>query len=180
MNFEYIVHRVSPTLRRIAHRLNGRFSFMDEDDLFQEALLHLWVECGKGELADKTESYILQGCYFYLKNYIRKVQDHAILLSLSSSIDDEGTPLQEVLMMEDESSFDYAESRMEVEAMEEQGMTEREKEVLSLALEGLTTREIGNKLGVSHVSVVKVRNRIKEKYGRIHETNGSRLVAHGS
>ena len=85
-----------------------------------------------------------------------------------------------VLVMEDESSFDYAESRMEVEAMEEQGMTEREKEVLSLALEGLTTREIGNKLGVSHVSVVKVRNRIKEKYGRIHERNDSRLLAHGS
>ena len=43
------------------------------------------------------------------------------------------------------------------------GLTPREKEVFILALEGLTVREIGDRLGVSHVRVVKLRANIKEK-----------------
>lgn len=167
MDFEKLVGKLTPTLKRITHRLNGHFSFMDEDDLYQEALLHLWLEHREGRLGEKTESYMLQGCYFYLKNYIRKVQDRAVVLSLNSVIDDEGTLLEEILL-HDESAFEYVESLMDVEALEEQGMTQREKEVLAFTLEGLTTREIGHRLGLSHVTVLKIRNRIREAYERLH------------
>ncbi|MCX5704439.1 MAG: hypothetical protein NT066_08150 [Candidatus Omnitrophica bacterium] len=82
MSFEILLKRISPTLKRIAYRLNGHFSFFNDEDLYQEALIHLWLDFKEGKLSDKTDSYILQGCYFYLKNYIRKNYDKANLISL--------------------------------------------------------------------------------------------------
>ena len=31
-------------------------------------------------------------------------------------------------------------------------------------MEGMSMREVGSKLGISHVMVLKIRNKIKEKY----------------
>ena len=169
MYFETLVKRVSPKLKQITRKLNGHFSFMDDQDLFQEALLHLWVDYEQGSVADKTDSYLLQGCYFHLKNYIRKMQDNAPLLSLSSIIDEDGAHLEEILLTSDPAPLEYAEGRLQMEALEN-GMTEREKRVLALCIEGLTTREIGKQLGISHVSVVKIRNKLK---GRYIELNGA-------
>jgi RNA polymerase sigma factor (sigma-70 family) len=169
MYFETLVKRVSPKLKQITRKLNGHFSFMDDQDLFQEALLHLWVDYERGSVADKTDSYLLQGCYFHLKNYIRKMQDSAPVLSLSSIIDEDGAHLEEILLTSDPAPFEYAEGRLQIEALEN-GMTEREKRVLALCIEGLTTREIGKQLGISHVSVVKIRNKLK---GRYIELNGA-------
>ena len=73
-NFEVLIKRVSPTLKRITYRLNGHFSFFNDEDLFQEALIHLWEDYQKGKIQDKTDSYILQGCHFHLKNYLRKMK----------------------------------------------------------------------------------------------------------
>lgn len=75
LSFEALVGKLTSTLRRITRKLNGHFTFMDDQDLFQEALIHLWSCFQSGSLDDKTDSYILQGCYFHLKNYIRKAQD---------------------------------------------------------------------------------------------------------
>ena len=55
-SFEEMMGKLSPTLRRITHKLNGHFTFFDEDDLFQEALEHLWVAFENGTLGDKTDS----------------------------------------------------------------------------------------------------------------------------
>jgi RNA polymerase sigma factor (sigma-70 family) len=169
MCFDGLVKRVSPKLKQITRKLNGHFSFMDDQDLYQEALLHLWVDYERGSVADKTDSYLLQGCYFHLKNYIRKMQDNAPLLSMSSIIDEDGARLEEILLTNDPAPLDYAEGRLQIEALEK-GMSEREKRVLTLCLEGLTTREIGKQLGISHVSVVKIRNKLK---GRYIELNGA-------
>lgn len=164
MSYEALVRRISPTLRRIARRLDGRFSYIDDLDLYQEALVHLWIDYNEGKLADKTDSYILQGCYFHLKNVIRKIHDNGTFISLSTINEQDGSPLEEVLLPRDMSSFDYIEGRMHVEAIEACGMTERERHVLESCMEGMTTREIGKKMGISHVSVVKIRNKIKIKY----------------
>ena len=48
-------------------------------------------------------------------------------------------------------------------------LNEREKNILSLYLKGLTTREIGRTLGVSHVMVIKVEKRIIEKFEETKE-----------
>ncbi len=164
MSFECLVSKLSPTLKRITRKLNGHFSFMNDEDLFQEALIHLWSRFRTGELGDKTDSYMLQGCYFHLKNYIRKVQDSVTLLSLSAVMDEGGAQLEEILPADDAGSYDQVEGALVLEALEASGLSRRERDVLFLSLEGMTTREIGKKLGISHVSVVKARSRIKEKY----------------
>lgn len=82
MGFEELIKKLSPKLTRITYRLNGRFSFFNHEDLYQESLIHLWLKFKQGDLSDKTESYILQGCYFHLKNYIRKNCNKVKLLSL--------------------------------------------------------------------------------------------------
>lgn len=171
MSFEWLVQKLSPTLKRITRKLNGHFTFMDDQDLYQEALIHLWSHFRRGELDDKTDSYILQGCYFHLKNYIRKVQDNATLLSLSSIMDEDH--LEEILIANDVASHDYVEGILQIEAMEASGISQREKDVLFFCLEGMTTREIGKKLGISHVSVVKIRNRIRERYLKLNGTYGT-------
>jgi len=171
MSFGVLMKRISPTLHRITQKLNGHFTFMDHEDLFQEALLHLWTDFQAGALKDKTDSYLLQGCYYHLKNYIRKVQDGATLVSLDSMVDDETARLEEILEAEDVAAFDYVDGKMQVEALLESGLTPRERDVLGLSLEGMTTREIGQKLGISHVAVVKLRNKLKARYERL---NGKR------
>jgi RNA polymerase sigma factor (sigma-70 family) len=42
-------------------------------------------------------------------------------------------------------------------------LDEREQEVLRLLMEGLTVREIGDRLGISHVMVVKLWRRMRDK-----------------
>jgi len=171
-SFDVLVKRIAPTLQRITQKLNGHFTFMDHEDLFQEALLHLWTDFQGGALDDKTDSYVLQGCYYYLKNYIRKVQDRAPLVSLDSIVDEEAVRLEEILEAEDVAAFDYVDGKMQVEALLASGLTQRERDVLALSMEGMTTREVGKKLGISHVAVVKVRNKLKAKYGQLNG-NGS-------
>lgn len=165
--FEALVGKLSPTLRRITRKLNGHFTFMDDQDLFQEALIHLWSGFQSGVLDDKTDSYILQGCYFHLKNYIRKSQDPATLLSLNSMMEEDGLHLEEMLVADGRPSCEQVETILEVEAMTRAGASQRERDVLCFCLEGLTTREIGKKLGISHVSVVKIRNKIRERYEKL-------------
>ncbi len=165
ISFNKIVKKLSPVLKRITYKLNGHFTFFNEEDLYQEAVLHLWVDYAGGKLGDKTDSYILQGCYFHLKNYIRIVQDKARLVRIDAPLSKDNFESEyDVLSLEDPKSYrDYTSSKMLVEDILNDGLTKREKEVFSFYLDGLTTREIGTKLGISHVRVVKLQNKIKIK-----------------
>jgi RNA polymerase sigma factor (sigma-70 family) len=169
MTFDNLVHRISPTLKRITRRLNGHYSFFNDEDLYQEALTHLWIDYKEGALGDKTDSYILQGCYFHLRNYLRKVQDNVTLLSFNTPIGEDGVRLEDSMAVDDGLTFDQLESRMQMEVAEKMYFTEREKTVLMFFLEGMSMREIGTKLGISHVMVLKIRNRIKDKYTQFNE-----------
>lgn len=165
-DFESIIKKLSPTLRRITHKLNGHFTFFDEDDLFQEALEHLWVAFQQGRLEDKTDSYILQGCYFHLKNYLRKTMDKASLTSLNKLIDDDDSTLEDFLACEDNVSIYNLDSLSFIEAGKAKGLTDRELEILSLSIEEFTVREIGKRLGISHVMVLKLKDGIRGKWTR--------------
>ncbi len=170
MSFEELLKRISPTLQRITQKLNGRFTFMDHDDLYQEAVMQLWIDFQRGRLEAKTDSYILQGSYFHLKNYIRKTQDSATLLSLNAMMEEESSRLEELMEADEVAAIDYVDGKMQVEALLAEGLSEREREVLASSMEGMTTREIGERLGISHVAVVKVRNKIRERYTRLMGT----------
>jgi RNA polymerase sigma factor (sigma-70 family) len=173
MSFDDLVKRITPILRKITHKLNklnGYDPVINEEDLFQEALIHLWVNFEADKLLDKTDSYILQGCYFHLRNYLRKNQNEADLLSLDNP--DNGDTLlnelserQEILFLSDSaSSGSPLQAKLLVETLlQEDVLTKREKEVLSLYREGLTVREIGKRLGISHVRVIQLKNKIKNK-----------------
>lgn len=169
MDFEAVVRRLSHTLKRITKKLNGHHSFFDDDDLYQEALSHLWVAHNKGSIDDKTDSYILQGCYYHLKNYLRKVREHGVCVSISNPVGEDGIYLEDLLVSEDIKTLDYIEGKLEVESLEEQCLSKRECEVLSCFLEGMSMREIGSRLGISHVMVLKIKNKIRDKYIEFHQ-----------
>jgi RNA polymerase sigma factor (sigma-70 family) len=166
MEFEALIKRISSKLKGITYKLNGRFNFMNHDDLYQEALLHLWMDFRNGKLSDKTDSYVLQGCYFHLKNYIRTVQDKAHLDSLDALMNnnEESLNLEQRLPVEDSQVyFERLENKLLAETIQNNGSSPREKYILSLFAQGLTTRQIGQRLGVSHVRVVKLAAVIREK-----------------
>ena len=150
--FEKLVKRISPKLKAITRRFNWKI-FFDEDDLYQEALLYLWEKWKKNEILDKTDSFILQGCFFFLKNYIRKAWTKIDFINASEEI------LHE---WEGNTFFNYMDNKLLIEEMERR-LTEREKIVFSLYLEGFTIREIGKKLGISHVMVIKIKKKIRDK-----------------
>jgi len=166
MDFERVVAKISPKLKGIAFRLNHRFTFFNEEDLFQEALIHLWKEFCSGKLADKTDSYILQGCYFHLQNYIRSAKDKFTSFSLDAHYVKDSDNYEEPLELKDERSGDYFERlnrEMIADVIRNNGLTSREKNLLPFFAEGLTIREIGRKVGVSHVSILKMREEIRRK-----------------
>lgn len=166
MEFEKLAKRLAPKLKAIAYRLNRRSTFFNDEDLFQEAMVHLWKECSEGKLADKTDSYILQGCYFNLQNYIRTAKDKFFSFSLDVHAENDGEHSEEPRELKDERSGDYFERlnrEMIVDVIRNNGLTPREKELLPFFAEGLTVREIGRKVGVSHVSVLKMREEIRRK-----------------
>jgi RNA polymerase sigma factor (sigma-70 family) len=167
MTFEQLVKKISPTIKRIAYKLKGHNAFFSEEDLYQEALVHLWRSFNAGKLLDKTDSYILQGCYFHLKNHLRCLKDRIRAFSLNSviTINDEDDSCGD-LELADENSRHYLEdlnTRLLAETICNNGLTPREKKILFFYAQGLTTRQIGSRLGISHVRVIKLTRKIKEK-----------------
>ncbi len=163
MNYLELLKRLSPRLKGITHKLNGKFTFFNEDDLFQEAAVRLWQEFELGRLADKTDSYILQGCYFHLKNYIRKKYDKRSTLSLEELLVDEDGAEDRLSCLASPEPFESLHAGVVEEEMRSACRDKREREIFRLSLQGFTVREIAAELGVSHVLVVRLRKRMREK-----------------
>lgn len=154
---------MSPKIKAIAHRLDGRYTSFNDDDLYQEAVYNLWSRLNFFQ--DKTDSYILQNCYFLMKNYIRtrhKALDRRSL-SLDAPINPDAPSLADAITLDDprksRSFSGYADFLTTIMAL----LGERERQVLVYLCEGLTTRQIGEKLGISHVMVTKITAKIRGK-----------------
>jgi RNA polymerase sigma factor (sigma-70 family) len=166
MPFEGLLKKLSFKIKGIVFRLNSREASFDNDDLYQEAVAHLWRAHTAGTLADKTDSYILQGCYFYLKNYLRTHRTNARLVSLDAprnNDNDEHCPEEIGALASNEPLREEAHCRLLIERIRNNGLTAREKDVFLLSLEGLTMREIGARLGISHVRAVKLSKAMRVK-----------------
>ncbi len=167
MVYQALVKKLTPTLRAIVHRIYTASPSVDSDDLMQEALMHLWREHGSGGLAEKTDSYILQGCYFHLKNYVRTIKLRNRLVSIDEEEDGErDRPRSLLFRRAEEASRDYRaylNDRLLADVIINNGLTAKEKALLPWLSLGLTTREIGRKVGVSHVAVVKMTKVIRGK-----------------
>lgn len=161
--FDILMGRLSPTLKRITHKLNGNFTFFSDEDLYQEAVMRMWTDYEGGKLSDKTDSYILQGCYYYLKNYLRVTLDKKKSVSLQALLDDGDGTIEDLLSAGGANAEDEASEAIIIEEAGKNGSSAREREILSMSMDGMTVREIGEKLGISHVMVVKLKNKLKDR-----------------
>ena len=158
-----LVKRVSVKLKAIAGKLDGKYTTFNDEDLYQEALLHLWCQYTKEELHNKTDSFILQNCYFFLKNYIRKTYKKVDRNSFSMDAVRDNCPLENILPFVDRREVSsFLDTELLTGEVRER-LTNRERGILSLALDGLSKREIGRRFGISHVMVIKIEKGIKEK-----------------
>ncbi|MCX5693563.1 MAG: sigma-70 family RNA polymerase sigma factor [Candidatus Omnitrophica bacterium] len=166
MSFEELHQKLSPTIKRIAYRLNGHHRSFNHDDLYQEATIHLWNNFLKGKLGDKTDSYILQGCYFHLKNYIRKVNERPNIVSIDAALSTNEEATVEDILGQNWACPDCREqlhNKFLAQSIRDNGFNPKEKRLLEYFSQGLTTRDIGKRIGVSHVSVVKLMQKIRVK-----------------
>ena len=160
-NYDDVINRLSSEIKCIVNKVYENNSVFDRDDLYQEVLLHLWFDFTEGRLTDKTDSYILQGCYFHLKNYIRKNRRKINFISIEC-IKGRDDKLSDIQISEEYSKdIDY---EFFIEHMQSNNkLNSRELKILYLLLDGLSVREIGEKLGISHVMVIKIKHRVETK-----------------
>jgi RNA polymerase sigma factor (sigma-70 family) len=168
-----IVNKIRYQLKAIIRKLNINYQYIDSDDLYQEALLYLWQQYNAGKLKDKNKSYILQGCYYYLKNHIRKcVKFKDTRTNNNYYYYNKTTPEKEI---DKDNKLDYL--RANFYALDEflyydefeKDLSLKEKALLSLRLKGLSTREIGKELGISHTMVSKMRKKMMDKYKSLYQ-----------
>jgi RNA polymerase sigma factor (sigma-70 family) len=153
MEFFELVKRISSKIRILSSKFSLP-SAIDREDLYQECSLHLWERWRKGELEDKTDAYIITSCWFHLKNYIRRFKKMARIVSLNELEDlIPKTPL-----------FDKRVDDILFIQQAKKRLTEREWDVMDLLSQGYTLREIGERLGISHVMVLKIRDSIARKF----------------
>lgn len=151
---------VRVVIDRIIARVNGHPAW--HDDLMQEALVHLWRL--EQERPHQSPSWYLQSCRFHLCHYMQlgrsvdswKRRERMISTSWHNedgeserSVPDDSAPSQ-VSAFHAHELLDLLDRRL----------TQSQKRVLNFLSEGLSSREIGARLGVSHNAVIKHRHRI--------------------
>lgn len=161
MGFNELYERISPRLKRIANFYSARGVSFDRDDLFQEMSGYLWHTYNKDGVPEGiNDTYIIKGCEFHILNYMRKEKEKVYKVSLEQPLNENGDTLKETLSDNSESLDKTVDKKMLVDYVMNNGFSKREKEVFGLLLEGYTVREAGGKLGISHVMVVKLKNRL--------------------
>jgi len=164
MEFMGILDRLSLGLAGIAVKASRYSGIADREDLVQEMRLHLWKKWKKRELEGKTESYILQGCWFHVRNYLRTNAARRTRVSLDMPVKEDGASLGEMLPdgsvpLEESSNWKDIAYRIN-----NNGLTPGEKTAFRYSMKGLTLRETGRKMGVSFVMAHKYRKGLRNKW----------------
>ncbi len=164
MEFEELVKKFSNKIKYLAAKSIIPSRSIDKEDLFQEMLYHLWERWRKGELEGKNDAYIMDSCYFHLKNYLRRWTEKAKVVSLNEPLGEEGVSLEELISAQTPLFDKRVDDVLFIQQMKNKELTRREKEVTDLLLQGYTLREIGKKLDISHVRVLKIKENIGKKF----------------
>ncbi len=166
MDFQGMLNKVSPRLKKMARNKRSYGFPIDQNDLYQEMCIYLWENYKQGMPAGVNEAYIVRGCLFHILNYLRKQRKKVALVSLQEPINQDGNTLQDVLPERKESLAKRIDKQITIEDIKNNGFTRREKDVFSLLLKGYTVREIGSQLSISHVMVVKLKQGIVKRWRR--------------
>lgn len=164
MEFIDLYNKLSPRLRWIAKRRSNGSILTKEDDLYQEMCIYLWDAYKEGVPKGIRDTYIVKGCEFHILNYIRTHKEKVRLCGLEAPINENGDTLQDLLPADSENIARIVDRKLTFDAVMSNGFTKREKEILPLLQQGFTTREIGKKLGISHVMVVKLRKNLIKRW----------------
>jgi len=160
MGFDELYNRISPRLRKIAFFYSAREHAFDRYDLYQEMASHLWSNFRDGVPEGLKDTYIIKGCEFHILNYMRKEREKVYKISMEEPLNENGDTLRETLSDGAERLDRTVDKKMIVEHIMNNGFSKREKDVFGLLLNGYTVREAGERLGISHVMVVKLKNRL--------------------
>jgi RNA polymerase sigma factor (sigma-70 family) len=162
MDFKILLEKITPALKAIAkrHVLKG---FHDTEDLYQEMCIYLWNNYRNGLPIGINESYVIKGCEFHILNFQRKGGKKPLFTSLDMPLDSDGNTLKDVLADERHPLFDKADSSITIKDIKTKDLDGREKKVFGLLVKGYTVREAAERIGISHVMVVKIKKKIIEK-----------------
>jgi RNA polymerase sigma factor (sigma-70 family) len=169
--------RTSGLLRGMVRRLTTERTL--EEDLIQEAIIHLWLR--EKEHPGQCQSWYIQSCRLHLQNYLRKGRSvdgskrrHAATLPITE-VD------QEYLEPRVDDSLLSLICARDLMAELSKWLTPSERHLLSLAHDGLSAREIGERLNLSHTSVIRHRRNIAALASRLRvyvpHTNGKKKAA---
>ena len=129
-----------------------------EDDLIQEAIIHLWLR--EKERPGQRPSWYIQGCRLYLQNYLRKGRSvDGGNRRFSVSLPMLGEQHENLEPHTDDSLLSLVCARDVVRELSK-WLTPLEKQVLNLSHEGLSLREIGERLNLSHTSIIRRQHNI--------------------
>ncbi|MFH1407374.1 MAG: sigma-70 family RNA polymerase sigma factor [Candidatus Omnitrophota bacterium] len=163
MKFNILFKKISPALKKTAIKYKNYVPLLDEEDLYQESCLYLWNKYSQGLPLGINESYAIKGCEFHLLNHLRTNREKANLLSLEEPFGGEDLRLKDIIP-DKVNTLNCINRSITIHDIKNNGFTKREKQVFSFLLDGYTVREIGCKLGISHVMVVKLKHRIIKKW----------------
>lgn len=175
MDFKVMLEKITPTLKSIARR-RAYYGSFNPEDLFQEMCLFLWNRFSEGMPVGINEAYVIKACEFHILNYLRKGRPKASILSIDEVITPEGLRLEDVLEDKRTIYLSDADQNLSIDEIKNIGLTENEKVVFSLLLQGNTVREAAEKMGISHVMIIKYKKRIIKKWQkRVTKTPGNLL-----
>jgi len=155
MEYTELIEKINISLVKMAKKLRRDGFPFEENDLLQELYLHLWDEWKNGKLSDRSISYILRGCYLYLKNFMRKAQG-INRISVEQFLEN-GNDL---------SVYEKIYDMDRIFTL----LNKKEIEILKLLAAGYTIREVGEIFGISHVMVIKIIKNVRRKTERYRET----------
>lgn len=166
MDFDTLLKRISPRLKILSRRLlriqNSRGSF-DAEDIYQEMCIHLWQRFQNGTPPEFNDAYIVKSCEFHIRNYLRKEIDKFKSRSLDEPINETGLSLKDVLINASSNPY-ICFNNILINDIRNKMTNRKEENVFNLLLQGHTVRGIGEYLGISHVMVVKYKNRIVKRW----------------
>jgi len=160
MEFEALYNRISPRLMKIASFYGKRGYSFDKDDLYQEMTAYLWGKFKFGVPEGFNDTYIIKGCEFHILNYMRKEKEKVYRISMEEPFNESGDALRDTFQDSSLPLDVSIDRKMMVDHIMNNGFSKREKDVFGLLLEGYTVRETGERLGISHVMVIKLKNRL--------------------